>query len=254
MRPTLPRQLTRSPRLILTPTSSTPRAIFPSMRSLPAWSCPSSLLPIALLHSTIPSFIMTSTPLFLRSNLRVDPVLTPAAYSICTFLSATAELFVKLPLETILRRGQIHVLQRHAECKAVTFNAPQPCSSRIDSFTAQQYTTIRAAPRQQPHSHPEPLRTVVETAPYHGILGTAYSIVYEEGYPTPSATAAATHAAAVAQKSGGVTPQRQQPAMIKKGQGIKGLWRGWRVGLWGLIGVWGAAAMGGTGGGKGGEF
>ena len=31
-----------------------------------------------------------------------------------------------------------------------------------------------------------------------------------------------------------------------------GLWRGWRVGFWGLVGVWGAAACGGGGGGGGG--
>lgn len=35
---------------------------------------------------------------------------------------------------------------------------------------------------------------------------------------------------------------------IRKGQGVHGLWRGWRVGFWGLVGVWGAAALGGGGG------
>lgn len=39
----------------------------------------------------------------------------------------------------------------------------------------------------------------------------------------------------------------------KKGQGVAGLWRGWRVGMWGLIGVWGAAALNTTAA-KGGEF
>ncbi len=37
-----------------------------------------------------------------------------------------------------------------------------------------------------------------------------------------------------------------------KGQGIQGLWRGWRVGMWGLVGMWGANAFGaGAGGGNG---
>ena len=31
----------------------------------------------------------------------------------------------------------------------------------------------------------------------------------------------------------------------RKGQGIEGLYRGCRVGMWGLIGVWGAGWMGG---------
>ncbi len=39
----------------------------------------------------------------------------------------------------------------------------------------------------------------------------------------------------------------------RRGQGVEGLFRGWRVGMWGLVGVWGAAAIGGAGG-KGGEF
>ena len=33
-----------------------------------------------------------------------------------------------------------------------------------------------------------------------------------------------------------------------------GLWRGWRVGFWGLVGVWGAVACGGGSGGAGVEF
>lgn len=40
---------------------------------------------------------------------------------------------------------------------------------------------------------------------------------------------------------------------MQKGQGVEGLWRGWRVGMWGLVGVWGAATLGGVGS-KGGEF
>jgi mitochondrial fusion and transport protein UGO1 len=31
----------------------------------------------------------------------------------------------------------------------------------------------------------------------------------------------------------------------RKGQGVEGLYRGWRVGMWGLVGVWGASFIGG---------
>lgn len=34
----------------------------------------------------------------------------------------------------------------------------------------------------------------------------------------------------------------------KQGQGMQGLWRGWRVGMWGLVGMWGANAFGGGNG------
>ena len=38
----------------------------------------------------------------------------------------------------------------------------------------------------------------------------------------------------------GKTPRRAH-----KGQGIEGLYRGWRVGMWGLVGIWGASFVGG---------
>jgi fusion and transport protein UGO1 len=40
------------------------------------------------------------------------------------------------------------------------------------------------------------------------------------------------------------------PRRKRKGQGVEGLYRGWRVGLWGLVGVWGASFVSGlqTGG------
>ena len=34
---------------------------------------------------------------------------------------------------------------------------------------------------------------------------------------------------------------------VAGGLQFMGLWRGWRVGFWGLVGVWGAAACGGGG-------
>ena len=90
------------------------------------------------------------------------------------------------------------------------------------------------------------MQTVVEVGPYKGVIGTAYSIIYEEGERVRTVDAAKS---SVAAKAGKVS--RDSPK--KKGQGPEGLWRGWRVGMWGLIGVWGAATLGGVGS-KGGEF
>lgn len=94
-------------RLILTPTTSQPRAILPNLRSLPSLTIPTSLFPVTLLHSTLPTLLSTSTPLVLRQYFRIDPLTTPATYSLATFLTSTTELFLKLPLETVLRRAQI---------------------------------------------------------------------------------------------------------------------------------------------------
>lgn len=43
-----------------------------------------------------------------------------------------------------------------------------------------------------------------------------------------------------------------KPRKEQKGQGLPGLWRGWRVGMWGLVGMWTSRAL--NGGASGGEF
>lgn len=35
------------------------------------------------------------------------------------------------------------------------------------------------------------------------------------------------------------------PRRKRKGQGVEGLYRGWRVGLWGLVGIWGTSFVSG---------
>lgn len=90
------------------------------------------------------------------------------------------------------------------------------------------------------------LQTVVEVGPYKGLIGTMRSIVNEEGERNIKAAPVKGVAASRLVKPAR-DPQR------KKGQGLEGLWRGWRVGMWGLLGVWGAATLGSVGS-KGGEF
>ncbi|KAI9802376.1 MAG: mitochondrial fusion and transport protein ugo1 [Piccolia ochrophora] len=107
--------------------------------------------------STIPSMFASSTPLFLRSRLGIDPVFSPTTYSFCTFLSATAELFVRLPIETVLRRGQIGVAQSQG-------------------------------PGKPPPQEPAPM--VVDVGPFRGTVGTMWAIVREEGGEEPPAKGA----------------------------------------------------------------
>ena len=71
-------------------------------------------------------------------------------------------------------------------------------------------------------------------------MAAVWGIVYDEGSrQIPDAKASA--------RSKGLVMNR------RKGQGVQGLYRGWRVGMWGILGVWGAAALG-SGGRVGGEF
>lgn len=216
--------LTKLSSLILTPLTSTPRSVLPALRSLRLWGCPTSLLLPTLLHSTIPTFIATSAPLFLRSNFRIDPVLTPTAYSVCSFAASGIELVFKLPFETILRRAQMGF---------------------VSQLSYLQASTRHHHSRQPKERAPEKLETVVEVGSYTGVVSTLWRIVREEG-ETYEKTPAMTRGAP------GTFAHRPVYAP-RKGQGLQGLWRGWRVGTWGLVGVWSAAAVGGAGA-KGGEF
>jgi len=200
-----------------------------------------------VLHGALPTFIAASTPLFLRTQMGVDPVLTPTTYAMATFCSQACELAVRLPVETVLRRGQLDYV-----------SSPPPPSTK----SAQKSARGRHAQTPQGSStsglkESESLETVVPVGPYKGLLGTAYHIVFEEGQRGDSAVIAAKEglARSTGQSGGVVRSQQQAQAQQrkKKGQGVEGLYRGWRVGVWGLVGVWGAAVLGGSGG-KGGEF
>ncbi|OCK79523.1 mitochondrial carrier [Lepidopterella palustris CBS 459.81] len=216
-------------RLIVTPISSTPRNMIPSLLSLPSLIIPSELIPITLLHSTIPTLFSTSTPLLLRSSLGIDPILTPATYSLSTFLSSTAELFLRLPLETVLRRAQVAVLQESENQRR-----------------SEAYHTFR--PHAQQPSKEDPttnhFKTIVDVGPYKGIFGSMWFIVREEGVSFVGSAAVAGKVPPT--PKGGFAAR----ARVRKGQGVRGLWRGWRVGFWGLVGVWGVGALGGAGGGE----
>jgi len=83
--------------------------------------------------------------------------------------------------------------------------------------------------------------TVVDVGPYRGVVGTMWGIVKEEG----------SLGEVMGDTKSSVVAARRR----RKGQGMEGLWRGWRVGMWGLVGMWGAATLGGAqGAGQGGEF
>ncbi|KAH8731723.1 mitochondrial carrier domain-containing protein [Phaeosphaeriaceae sp. PMI808] len=207
-------------RLIVTPISSSPRSIYPCLALLPSLSIHPRLLSPTLLHACLPTLISSATPLVLRSSLSIDHVLTPTTYSLGTFLSSIAELFIRLPLETVLRRGQVAVLQDYA--------------SSASSFSSSSH--------RHHHHQSHPLPTIVHPGPYRGLVGSMWYVASEEGIslvePHPAKAASA--------KAMGF----ERPSRMRKGQGVHGLWRGWRVGVWGLVGIWGAAALGGSGGGE----
>lgn len=191
-------------RLVLTPSSQEPRNLLGTLRTLPSpYLIPGHLIPITFFTSTLPTLISTSTPVFLRSYLGLDPVINPASWSLATFVGSALDLSIKFPLETVLRRAQI------ATWTSPAYSPPSSTSKR------KAITTIVPVPQS-----------------YRGILPTIWSITREEGYSE-------------SQKEKTAALMGKAPRRRRKGQGIEGLYRGWRVGFWGLVGVWGTSFVGG---------
>lgn len=131
-------------RLIVAPTSHPPRGLVQNLRRLPSVVAPSLLwLPTALYHS-IPQVFSAASPLFLRRQLRISPELYPSLWSLAAFTTSLTDLFIRLPLETVLRRAQV--------------------------------TSLLKTEKNLP--------TIVEPAPYTGVWATVYSILYLEGETT----------------------------------------------------------------------
>ncbi|CAJ2506479.1 Uu.00g006090.m01.CDS01 [Anthostomella pinea] len=198
-------------RLIVTSTGRAPRRTLATLRALPSWLCPSILIGPTILNSLVHPFLTLSTPLVLRSQFLIDRELSPTTFSIAKFCTSCASLFIKLPLETVLRRGQMAVLLQPNYVEAL---------DRAGNMDI-----------------------IVRPGPYNGVIGTMYTIVAEEG----------SRAVSVPAKS----PQRGRKGnatvsevVYKKGQGLGGLWRGWKVSWWGLVGLWTAGIAGGGGEGE----
>ncbi|KAK3326641.1 mitochondrial carrier domain-containing protein [Apodospora peruviana] len=203
-------------RLVLTSTSHGVRRTLSALRNLPSYFCPSILFVPTVLHSLVHPIFMLSTPLVLRSRFMIDKELSPVTFSLAKFCSSTVALFVKLPLETVLRRGQA------ADGKRLGSNDPQ-----------------------------KKLETIVPLGKYNGVFGTMYSIVNEEGSHavTPTASRSRTnHPANRRHQQGGKTTVTE--TVYRRGQGLDGLWRGWKVSWWGLVGLWTAGVIGGGGDGE----
>lgn len=166
----------------------------------------------------------------------IDSEISPTTFSLAKFSSSTVALFLKLPLETVLRRGQVAVLSQPQYIRAAE-RATSPNGKAVFSTIGED-----AAPATS-------LDTIVQPGRYDGVFGTMYTIVNDEGsraVPTaPVVPSAATGRAAPKKGKLGVSE-----AVYRRGQGVEGLCRGWKVNWWGLVGLWTAAVVGGGGDGE----
>ncbi|KAK4230417.1 mitochondrial carrier domain-containing protein [Podospora fimiseda] len=216
-------------RLVITSTTRASRRTLSALRSLPSYFCPSSLFFPTILHSLVHPLLTLSTPLVLRTQFLIDKELAPTTFSIAKFCSSTVALLIKLPLETVLRRGQVAVLSSPEYVQALVGGAA-PKSKK-----------------QQP-AEEMTLETIVPIGKYNGVFGTMYTIVNEEGSHAVPPSAAEMRSKA--RKAGGNKATGIAETVYRRGQGPSGLWRGWKVSWWGLVGLWTAGVLGGGGDGE----
>ncbi|KAL5332741.1 hypothetical protein BJX70DRAFT_406955 [Aspergillus crustosus] len=200
--------------LILLPVTHGPRSLLRAIRQLPTpnYTIPPHLVPITILHSSLPSLITHSTPIFLKTYFSLDPVLHPSTWNILTFIGSGIEMAVRFPLETVLRRAQI-----------ATFTSPNIRQNSAGSLRSSDAAAEAAE-----------VETIVPTPQtYRGVIGTMWGIVYEEGVqPSPDAQRA--------HELLGISVSQRK----RQGQGIHGLYRGWRIGMWGVAGTLGLSLLG----------
>ncbi|KAK0759073.1 hypothetical protein N5P37_008562 [Trichoderma harzianum] len=198
-------------RLILTNPFKGQRRTIASLRALPSYYCPSTIVVPTILHSLVNPIFTLSTPLALKTKFMITSEIAPMTFSAAKFFASSVGILIKLPLETVLRRGQLSVLSEPEYLEALNDGEPA-------------------------------LETIVPIGKYNGTFGTMYHIVTEEGTreipPKP-----------VISKRGKVKTKNLLPT-YKKGQGMEGLWRGWRIGWWGLVGLWMANMVGHGGDGE----
>ena len=154
----------------------------------------------------------------------IDSELQPITFSVAKFFSSSLALFIKLPIETVLRRGQVAVLSTPSYVRAL--DSPAGKGKKVTAAATE-------------------LETIIPPGRYDGVVGTLYTIVSEEGSrPVPNK---ATKDKASAAKKG---KERIVETVYRRGQGLDGLWRGWKVSWWGLVGLWAAGVVNSGGNGE----
>ncbi|KAL1835423.1 hypothetical protein VTJ49DRAFT_6744 [Mycothermus thermophilus] len=253
-------------RLLITSTASRARRTLSTLRSLPSYFCPGPLVIPTILHSLVHPLLTLSAPLVLRTQFMIDRDMAPTTFSLARFCSSTVALFVKLPLETVLRRGQAAVLSSPEYVRAIdgaAAAAPTVKQKKQQRHGGRRYPLDSDEEEEEEVEEEEKiqqLETIVPLGRYRGLFGTMYSIVNEEGShavaPPPSTAGKATPSAGRKGKGGAAAAASSNDragvaeTVYRRGQGLDGLWRGWKVSWWGLVGLWAAGVLGGGGDGE----
>lgn len=194
------------------------------------------LAPLDLIRTRLVVTPSSHGPRGLLPNLRRLPsLLAPSSLWLPTALAHTLPQTFSAGAPLLLRR----FLKLTPETQPAIWSLAAFGTCLTDLFIRLPLETIQRRAQISVLKQAEPLLPMIVSppeSPYRGVAATVYSIVYTEG------------------ETRGKDP-RTGMVRIRKGQGARGLVRGWRVGFWGLVGVWGAGALGSGEGGRGrGEF
>lgn len=192
-------------RLILTPASLSPRSLLSTIKTLPS---PSYLISPHLIPIT---FFSSTIPGLISLS---TPLVLKNHLNIDPVLnphSWSMATFAISAMDLVVRHPFETVLRR---AQIATWTAP-PGTPPVPSSSRKAIETIVPVPQS-----------------YRGIIPTAWAIVKEEG-------------TSVSKKEKVAAATGKHQRRPRKGQGVEGLYRGWRVGMWGLVGIWGAHFVGG---------
>jgi mitochondrial fusion and transport protein UGO1 len=204
-----------------------------------------SALILAPIDAARTRLILTSSsegPRTLLGTLQTlpTPYLIPAHLLPITFLTSTLPTLISTSTPVVLKSYLgLDPAMNPASWSIATF-----LGSAVDlSIKFPLETVLRRAqiatwtsPAYSPPSTSSKRKAITTIVPvpqsYRGILPTVWGIAREEGFSE-------------SQKDKTAALMGKAPRRKRKGQGIEGLYRGWRVGFWGLIGVWGTSFVGG---------
>lgn len=102
-------------RLIVTSLNGTERSIRNTIKNLKYFTCPVSLIIPTILNSLVNNVFKKLTPYLLFVKFGVDAYGSSFLYSTVNLVSSIMELFVRLPVETLLRRAQVAFLLKKSE-------------------------------------------------------------------------------------------------------------------------------------------
>lgn len=96
--------------------------------------CPQTLVVPTVGHALGSVVLQKYAQFILFTRFRVDRFSTPFAFHSMTLLSSVLEIFIRLPLETLLRRAQLHYMLKDKDCTTALRIDPDELSVKFGGY------------------------------------------------------------------------------------------------------------------------